>query len=458
MDAEHRPARIRVFDTVNPSTRALVLAFCCASFAAAEIRAQSAQESLQSQPTIPGADTEPPPVNAFETRIVIEELLEAGDVEGALALANRLLELAGDEFGADSAQVADAHLLIAGVHNANGDYTAAETSILAAIDVYEGLDGPVSARLIDPFLDLGANYEEAGDYQGAISAYSEARTIGRRNYGLLNEQQLAIIDDMTEAAVRLGQFEEARNLQLEALTLVERSFDESSVEAIDARFKFAAWLREHRQYEEERRLYFEIQRIAEREHDENSLLTVRALMERAASYREEDNGDGLGVSGLRDALEILEAMPEPPPLLLAEVHVAIADWNVEFDRAGTTATDYIEAWRLLGRVENGDQIRREWFEELTEVEMNPVSRRGLSGDPDAPQGYVEIRFTVDVAGRTRDLEITGSHPPGFKDAAFMRQYREARFRPRIENGELVPARRARRNGFGYDPEAVEGAR
>jgi len=449
------PHESGVFDAVNLSTRVLVLVFGCASFAAGEAHAQARPEP-EPEPETATADAEPAPGNAFETRIVMEELLEAGDLEAALPLADRLLDLAEGQFGEESAQVAEAHLLIARAHNANGDYTAAETSILSAIEVYESLEGPVSARLIDPFLDLGDNYEEAGDYQGAISAYSEARTIGRRNYGLLNERQLEIIDEMTEAAVRLGQFEEARNLQLEALTLVERNFDESSVEAIEARFKFATWLREHRQYEEERRLYFEIQRIAEREHSDNPLLTVRALVERAASYRDEDNGDGLGISGLRDALEMLLAMSEPPPLLLAEVHLAMADWNVEFDRAGVTGNDYIEAWRLLGRVANGEEIRREWFNEPTVVEMDPVSRRGLTGDPNAPEGFVEIRFTVDVAGRTRDLEITGSHPPGFKDAAVMRQYREARFRPRVENGELVPVRRAQRSQFNYDPEAVEG--
>lgn len=456
---------------MTPSTRVLVLVFGCASLAAGLTSAQApaepessgsaAGEALNPVPREPtsneAARPAPLPVNAFETRIVMEDLLEDGDVDAALAFAARLLELSAQEFGAESVQVAEAHLLIARIHNAGEDYMAAETSILAAIDVFEKLDGPLSARLIDPFLDLGDNYEDAGDYQGAISAYSEARTIGRRNYGLLNEQQLAIIDDMTEAATRLGQFEEARNLQLEALTLVERNFDESSVEAIDARFKYAAWLRRHRSYEEERRLYFEIQRIADREHNNDPMLVVRALMERAASYRAEDNGDGLGISGLRDALEIVQALPEPPPQHLAEIYVAIGDWNVEFNRAGATGSDYIEAWRLLGRAENGDELRREWFDTPTVVEMDPVSLRGLTQDPNAPEGFVEIRFTVDVSGRTSDLEITGSHPPGLKDSAFMRQYREARFRPRLENGELVPARRAQRNEFRYEPQAVQGA-
>jgi tetratricopeptide (TPR) repeat protein len=445
----------------------------CGSLVAARAYAQATPDS-ESQPPAAGevplpngtdadspagseagsASAAPPPVSAFETGIVIEELLETGDVEAALALADRLLELANQESGPESAQVAEAHLLIARVHNARGDYTEAETSILAAIEVYETVAGPLSAVLIDPFLDLGDNYEEAGDFQEAISAYSEARTIGRRNYGLLNAQQLEIIDEMTEAAMRLGQFEEARTLQLEALTLVERNFEEGSVEAIDARFKFAAWLREQRQYEEERRLYFEIQRIADREHNDDPLLIVRALTERAASFRAEDNGDGMGLSGLRDALDMLLAMPEPPPLVLARVYLEMGDWNVEFSRGGATSSDYIDAWRLLGRVENGDDLRREWFDELNVVEMARVSTRDLSPDPDAPAGYVEIHFTVDVSGRTRDLEITESHPPGLKDGAFLRQYREARFRPRVENGQLVASRRARRNEFRYDPTAV----
>lgn len=455
----------------------LLFAFGCASLAAAKGYAQVpdretppgdqapgpevADQTVADESTLPGTVAEDGtpvaaalPGNAFETRIVMEDLLGAGDYEAALALADRLLDLATREFGAESAQLAQAHLLIARIQNARGEYTPAETSILAAIEVYENVAGPLSAVLIGPFLELGDNYKDAGDYQGAISSYSEARTIGRRNYGLLNEEQIAIIDSMTDAAVRLGQLDEARNLQVEALTLIERNHDETSLEAIEARFKLAAWFRRQRLYDDERRLYFEIQRIVDREHDGNPILTARALRQRAESYREEDNGDTLGLSGIRDAIELLEAMPEPPPLLLAQLYLEAGDWSVEFSRSGASSGDYLEAWRLLGRVANSETLRSEWFDELTVVEMNPVSRRGLSADPDAPIGYVEIYFTVDPEGRTRDLEITDSYPPGFKNEAFLRQYRDARFRPRVENGELVPVRRARRNEFRYDPEAA----
>jgi tetratricopeptide (TPR) repeat protein len=443
------------------SSRALFLVLACASLAVTAGYAQTGEEA-EGVPSSDAGQTGAAagatlPENAFETRIVMETRLEAGDFEGALALADRLLDLATRESGAESQQVAEAHLLIGRIKRASGDYTGAETSILAAIDVYENVAGPVAAALIDPFLDLGDNYDEAGDYQGAISSYSEARTIGRRNYGLLNEQQIGIIDKMSAAATQLGQIDEARNLQIEALTLVERNYGETSIEAIEARFKLAAWLRSQRLYEDERRLYFEIQRIVSRERDDDPILIARTLRQRAESFREEDNGDALGLSGLRDAIELVEAMPEPPTLLLAELYLAAGDWSVEFSRSGASGSDYIEAWRLLGGLENGEALRHEWFDELTVVEIGPVSRRGLSADPDAPAGYVEIHFTVDPAGRTRDLEVTDSYPRGFKDAVFLRQYRDARFRPRVENGELVSTRRARRNEFNYDPAAAAEA-
>lgn len=397
------------------------------------------------------------PAGSLELRFTIADLIADGNLEAAEALADLLLELTAADFGPESSELAEAHLLIGEIHKQLGNFTAAETSILNAIDIYEAQAGPLSPLLIDPFMDLGENYEEGGDYASAISAYSEARTIGRRTYGLLNEDQIAIIDDMTRAAEALGQLEEARELQLEALTLVERNYDQASLEAIEARYKFADWLREHRQYDEERRIYFEIQRIISRAFDDDPLMTVRVLRERAASYRQQDHNDGLGLAGLRDAVEILEAMPDPPPLLLAQVYLEIGDWNVEFSRTGAIGNDYVIAWSQLGNLENANEIRDEWFGGLTVVDIDPVSRRDLSSDPDAPLGYVEIYFTVDRSGRTRDIEITASEPVGLKDSAFIRQYREARFRPRVENGELVEVRRARRNEFRYDPAALQSS-
>ena len=441
---------------MHTSNRAGIIVACGICFAASPIFGQplpgnSLGEAFTDDPEASTETAAAGPTNWLETRVAIEDLADAGAYAAALALGDRLLALVEEEFGPDSAGLAEAHLLLANVHRRAREFTDAESEILAAIALYETDAGPMSPVLISPFLSLGDNYGEAGDYASAISAYSEARTLGRRNFGLLSLEQLAIIDNMTDAAEKLGQLEEARALQLEALTLVERNFPENSPEVLDAMYKYAFWLRRQRQYDEERRLYFQIQRIVDQHYDDDPLLNIRALRERAASFAQADQGESTGVSGLREALDLLDQVPDASPRLRAEILVEIGDWNVEFSRTGAIGSEYLDAWTLLGTVENGAELREQWFDDLQVIELGALSLRGLTSDTDAPEGFVVVYFTVDTRGRTREVEVTDSRPPGLKDGAVIRLIREARFRPRIVDGELVAARRAYRFGFRYVP-------
>ena len=395
-----------------------------------------------------------PPTNWLETRIAIEELAEAGDYAAALALADRLLELAAAESENDDLRVAEAHLLLARIYSESNDHSSAEAAALAAIDIYEADVGRLSPILIDSFIALGDNYNEAGDYAAAISAWGEARTIGRRNYGLLNSEQIPIIDDMTEAARQLGQIETARDLQREALVLIERVHGPDSLEAMDARLKYASWLQGYAQFfGEELRLYYEIERTIAEHYDNDPILITRVMRERARTFRESDNGDPLGIGGLRESLRLLQEMPDPPTLLTAELLVDIGDWNVEFGR--TSGAEYLEAWRLLGTLEGGDELRQQWFRDLNEIEMGSMSRRYLSDDPTHPQGQLTISFNVAVNGHTRDVEITDANPPMLADSriasAARSIFNDALFRPSIADGEFIPASRIYRLDFRYQP-------
>jgi len=405
-----------------------------------------AADSLEIEPL-------PLPATWFETRIAIEELAESGDFEAALALREHLLALAAAQFGEDSPEVAEAHLLIADVHRQNKEYALAEVAILDAIDVYESSFGPLSPELIEPYIDLGQNYGEAGDFASALTSYGEARTIGRRHFGLLNEDQIPIIDYMSDAAEELGQQEEAAQLQLEALVIVERNHSESSLEAIEAKYRYAAWLRDHQRDEEALQFYYEIEEVIGDHYDNDPLMMVRLLRERSRSSMVQggDTGFGMQRSSLANALEILEGMPEPPPQLMAEVLVELGDWQVRYGGNRMPSDHYVRAWTLLGELENGQELRREWFDELVRIEMPRLSQRNLTDDPEAPAGHVVVYFTVDASGHTRDIEITDSEPPGLKDSAVLAVIRSARFRPRVTDGEIVAVRRGYRFPFRYVP-------
>ena len=395
----------------------------------------------------------PPAVSAtaLDIQARIELLADAGQYDEALALKDQLFATTEAESGAESAALAEAHILIATIYRQAGNFSSAEDEMLLAIDVYEASDGPMSASLIEPFLELGDNYSAAADYAAALSAYYEARQIGRRNYGLLNESQLAIIDAMTAANQKLGQTEEAQELQVEAMTIIERRYGETSLEGIDAQYKYALWLRGQGLYDEERRLYFLIERTIDREYGGDPLMKIRALRTRADSYRRSNTADATGLAGLREAVEIAEAMPDPPPLLMAELLVDIGDWNVEFTRTRAIGDEYLQAWQLLGSIENGEELRDEWFGKLVVVDQRTITGRNLTNDPDAPAGHVVVFFIVDTSGRTRDIEIMESVPPGLEDAAVIRIIRDSRFRPGITDGEYTAVRRGQSFGFHYRP-------
>lgn len=462
--------------SVNPGPRALLPAILCLCGLLPAAQGQPVEEiavppaedpvdvvapDLDEAVADDEVESGPPPLptNWFETRIAIEEYAESGDFAAALALREHLLDLAAAQFGEGSIEVAEAHLLIASVHRQNEQFALAEAAIIEAIEVYEASFGPLSPELIEPYLELGHNYGEAGDFASALTSYGEARTIGRRHFGLLNEEQIPIIDYMSDAAEELGQSEEAAQLQLESLIIVERNHSEASLEAIDAKYRYADWLRDHGRYEEAQQFYYEIEKIIGDHFDSDPLMMVRLLRERSRGtrFQESDPNVGLQRSSLISAVEILEGMPEPQPLLMAEVLVELGDWQVRYGSTRVPSNYYVRAWTLLGQVENGAELRRQWFDELVQLDMSRLSQRGLTDDPEAPAGHVVVYFTVDESGHTQNIEITESEPIGLKDNAVLTVIRTARFRPRVADGEIVAVRRGYRFPFRYVPLGTEEA-
>src|SRR5690606_26262420 len=91
---------------------------------------------------------------------------------------------------------------------------------------------------IEPFLALGDAYYAARERELSLYAFEQARAIGRRAFGLLNEQQISILGRMARSLP----FEEAQKLQLEAVTIVRRLHGENSREYLDANYRYAKWL------------------------------------------------------------------------------------------------------------------------------------------------------------------------------------------------------------------------
>jgi len=363
--------------------------------------------------------------------------LEPEDPKQAVQSAQAHVAQVEEQFGKKSRQSAEARLDLAELQKRAGDLEGAEQSYLAAIESYRSLDGAFTPLAIEPLTALGDDFTERKDYVSALSAYTEARTISRHAYGLLNEDQIPLLDRLTETMIELNKPAEADQHQQEALRLVERQYPPESDESLAALYKYAGWLREQGRFSEERDLYMRALKTIRDHYGKDDLHEVPALAAIGNSFRTQRLPEATGIGSLHDALQLMVARGAPDKVALAGVLRDIGDWEVAFSKVEYAGADYKRAWQYLGEVPEGVELRKQWFTATIYVLSEPISLLGLSQEPNAPSGHVLVKFDLDKYGHTSNPTIIESAPAGLKDEAVLRHIRRSRFRPQMVDGEPV---------------------
>ena len=433
----------RLLCTAAHLSAAVPATLCLASAAVAQ---EAAVAEVEARPEAVVAATEALPLNRLEAEIAFRELIGSEDYIAAVAIGERLLALELAEHGTQSVATGRALVELGEVQRRAGLLEEAELSFLNSIEIFRAVEGPFSENTIEPSIGLGDSYYDDRQFRNAVSAYNEARTTQRRAYGLLTEDQLQPMDRMTRAFQAMSMHEEADEQQRAAMLLVERINGPSDIETLEAIYRYGSWLRSVYRYEEERIQYERAIRIIRSEYDKDSLLLVTPYREIGNSFRSQGFESPRGASALNSALELLEERPDTDPVELAEAIIDVADWRTAFGTPGSGHEGYLRAWNLLGSAPDGENLRRALLRprRANAVFAMNMSVRGLAQNPNdsnAVDGRVLVEFDVDPYGRPENATVRESDPPGFKDDAAVRAVRQSRFRPRIENGQFVFARR-----------------
>ena len=382
------------------------------------------------------------------------DLVVAEPVDAVVA-GEKLVASNVAEFGQKSFQTAEAYTSLADALRQKKEHERAAENYLAAVEIYRSIEGPFTPLVIGPLTSLGDNYHEAEDDVNAVAAYTEARTVSRRVYGLHNEDQIELLDRMSRSFLDLNQLSEAEAQQVEALRLVQRGNPPGSDAVLEGIYKYAEWLGDRLYFQLQRDQYARALRMIRQMHGERDVRQVKALLGMGNTYRKERNPASMGISALQEALALLLEQPQRDSAATALALRDIGDWSVAFGKTGYSGTEYQRAWQMLGSAPNGEQLRREWFSGANYVLYEPISPRGLSTAPEAQSGYVTVRFDIDTAGNSENVTLVDSDPVGLKDEAVLRHIRRSRFRPLVSNGEVVASQNmAIRVTFRYLPEAL----
>jgi len=397
-------------------------------------------------------------ITRLEAQLELRDLLDKEELVEAIPVAERVVELSQEEFGPTSSEAAVAISNLAEVQRRAGLYEEAGQNFLTSVEVFRENEGEFTESAIAPLVGLGASYYGSGDYPEAVTVFEEARTVNRRAFGLLNEDQIVILDHLANTMISMQQYEEAEAQKQAGLRIMERIHGPDTLEILPAIYRHALWLRRGFRFFEERDYYGRAMSIIREIEGRDSVLLVRPLREIGNSFRAQKLPEGRGISSLKRALEILEAQPDPDKLQMAEVLRDLGDWGIAFSKVGATGDEYRAAWALLDEVEDGERLKRRWFYEPDYVLRENPSTRGLAdaATPGARPGHVLVAFDVTTDGKTTNVSILESEPPGLKDQASARSIARSRFRPRMIDGEFVRANGLARNfTFLYAPESEE---
>lgn len=397
----------------------------------------------------------------FETRLAIETMLDDEEYEAAADLADRYLDEIATEFGAASSEVADAELFLAQVEIGNGDFPDAENRILESIAIYQELESTASPSLIEPYSLLGEVLYAQRALPEALEAFDMARQIGRRNFGLLNEDQFVLLEQMAQTAYANGDRSEAEALRGETVRIVQRIHGEASLEFIEASFRYADWLRGISSDYSANSTMYELWSTIDDIADEDPILAINALRLYAQRSGRNLEGPLYGTNlALGKAIRLVRRLEEPNPLLYAEILRDLGDWNLVNWRFDITEENYVEASALLDEVENGAAIRREWFGEpsilrASAMRITPQLASVLKQTPESTIGRIELEFDVDSYGRPLNIRVVDARPASLFESAAMRAVSSFSFRPAMDNGRLVTGESRYAWEFYYDPAGAE---
>jgi len=394
----------------------------------------------------------------------MKTLLEQKRYAEAVEAARQVVDLTRRQFGEESLKMAAPMDNLATSLMLTGDLIDAEQLYKASIALIERTDGFLSARLVNPYIGLGATYNRGRRYEQAVMAFETALRLNHVNHGFYNFDQFKIRDGLTESFIGLDEFGDANFHQEIQLELSQRKLGEDNPEVTDAMYKLARWYRRSGQVELGRDLYRRAQRLLRREGGREDPRQVEALEGIAATYE----AQGLmsqGASALKDALEVVEAQPEPDLRQRADLLVRLGDLYTSFGKTDTALVYYGEAWRSL----EGPELvtrRDELFDRPVRVSglsftgLRYASREAEQTPREAlADGYVLVAYDVTAAGRSESVRVVEADPPGMLEDRVAGIIERSYYRPRFDEGEPVTSSDVfYRHDFRYRPADREARR
>ncbi len=449
--------------------------------ASAVARAQSS-EATATQPPPPPPTTTATPVAPVATAATsradvyaeFRRRYEAGDHEGAVALARQIVDLTLAQPVPNQEDLQIAWMNLATSQYQAGDFVGAEESYQRVIDLIETTGRMTNPRLGRAVAGLAMTYHAGGRHDLAIEPFDRAIALSRRTEGLFNEDQLPLLEQYADSLVEVDRLKDAVTARRYGLRIVQRKYGPGSLRSADALESIGRWYTKVGAYESSRAALHRALEIIEAAEGPSSPKLIGPLTAYADCARrqlrdpsqdmleEHDEArsamfhdplapptNGFSPAAVaadaENALELAASIasrrPEVQPTQLADVLTQLGDWYQIQKRTDKATEQYRRAWKAAQGVQLADGALTEALfgqPVLLDYEVPEFwDRYAARPSNEIELRNVEIDVTVTAEGLVRDPKVVTDGGDPKLSAQALRAANTARYRPRFENGEPV---------------------
>ena len=356
----------------------------------------------------------------------------------SILTASEILNITQKIYGPESPNLINPLNNLASSYFMVGDFEQAIKLFFECIALIESRNN-ISPELISPLVALGLAFNKSEQYNKAVEIFKKALHINWVNSGFYNLEQVNIHDSLTESFIGLKNLEEANHHQSFQLGIYNNHFGKDSIKVDESLEKLAKWYKRSGQILSARLV---LEELLDRQvnRDQTSKELIKTLQNISFSHRREGISMYDSVSPLKKALNLFAEHQNQDLRLKLEILLDLGDTYTSYGRVSSAVKAYQDCWQLI---EEDSTLRpeiEERFSQPVRVRSIFIPKRYPLNQPienkqDYKQGFLTVRFDVEITGKTNKISIIESDPSELLDRVALSAIKSTIYRPTYIDAE-----------------------
>jgi len=391
----------------------------------------------------------------FET---IQLMLRNGQVEQARDTAEILVD--------DNLHLASSHPILFGKLLANlgiilayqEKYPEAMQALDISLQTIEESSKPFTFTLKQITMARGLVQTELKLFEDAEESFRRAQHITHRIGGVYSPDQLEVLRHLTKLNLKQGKLPAADRQQEFSLRVTEQSYGKNSEELVPILQRLGAYFASRggmfslsdapdfryfrdQMFRQSISYYERTIEIIEDNHGVNDLRLVEPLRGLSRARLLQITNRTASEAALERVLHIVNSNPGTDVPDQIKAMIGLGDiYTITGDQRATQV--YLDAWQLMQEDQSYRQLSAEIFGTPTRLHPQIDGVLYLDRTPDAAMEedvelFIDVAYSVHANGRVNNIQLMDKNVPNAQVRYMRAHLANARFRPRILNGELV---------------------